>query len=133
MNSGIRQGCPLSPLIFAVVLDVFLRRLCRRQPRALCRAYADDLGVTVPELMSALPELQELFLELAAVAGLHVNIAKTALIPLFCADVEDIRREIARCCPGWAGIRITFSARYAFIANKSKGMIGVECTEARLK
>ena len=40
---GIRQGCQLSPLIFAVIADPFLRVLARKLGRdGLIRAFADD-------------------------------------------------------------------------------------------
>ena len=40
MTRGIRQGCPFSPLIFAVVVDVLLRRLARvLQPGGRLESY----------------------------------------------------------------------------------------------
>eukprot|EP00400_MALV-I_sp_L67-5_P000289 gene289-782_t len=49
---GIWQGCPLSPLIFAVVADILLRYLQKiiLQDKGKVRAFADDTAVALKDL-----------------------------------------------------------------------------------
>ena len=45
-TNGVRQGCPLSPVLFALCLDPFIRRVTSLLgSRGVLRAYADDMAV----------------------------------------------------------------------------------------
>ncbi len=78
-TAGVRQGCPLSPLLCSVVVDILLRRLCRLYVSSTLRAFADDIGIVVSSYRM-LSGLLSLFDEFAKKSGLHLNLPKTVLI-----------------------------------------------------
>ena len=57
VDSGIRQGCLLSPQIFAIAADILLRRIQRKISRITCKAFADDIGLVGPDASMLLESL----------------------------------------------------------------------------
>ncbi|XP_037067956.1 uncharacterized protein LOC119089394 [Pollicipes pollicipes] len=55
---GVRQGCPLSGLLFNIAMEPVLRAL--RQSDVRCPAYADDLALIVPSAAAVAPALRVL-------------------------------------------------------------------------
>ena len=73
ISAGVRQGCPLSPLLFAIISDVLLRRLSRTIPRALVRAYADDLAMVLRSSREHLSTLESTFFEYGIISGMKLH------------------------------------------------------------
>ncbi len=94
IRSGIRQGWPLTTLLFAVCGDLLLRRLQQLLPGDLCRAYADDIGLVAKDLFASAEVFVKVFEEFAEISGLTLNLVKTVFVPLGDASVEVFRREL---------------------------------------
>ena len=111
-TSGVRQGCPLSPPLFAVVADLLLRCLGTMLPECLTRAFADDTAIVVPEFSTHAPTIMKTFREFAKISNLHLNIDKTGLVPLWESTAKSVRRWLMDDFPSWAKVDIAWSARY---------------------
>ena len=108
---GVRQGCPLSPLLLAASSDLLLERI-GRLCGAFRRAYADDTAVILRDGLPSVRMLGDIFEEFARISGLGLNISKTVVVPLFVVDAPDLRAAIASRVPGWGQIGIEDHARY---------------------
>ena len=89
IGSGIRQGCPLSPLLFAAATDILLRLLAKRFPAMLARAFADDTAAVTADIFEDADALLEVFETYARMSGLRLNLRKTVIIPLCTTPIED--------------------------------------------
>uniref|UniRef100_A0A670K2B4 Reverse transcriptase domain-containing protein n=1 Tax=Podarcis muralis TaxID=64176 RepID=A0A670K2B4_PODMU len=86
---GTRQGCPLSPLLFIIVLEILNERLREStKVRGIkvgkrefkIKAYADDMVLTLEEPKDSVEEALQKIEEFGAVAGFRVNKSKTKML-----------------------------------------------------
>ena len=104
LQSGVRQGCPMSPIIYALVAEVLLDNLQSIDRDLLLRAYADDTAIVVRNLYETGPKLAEAFHEFEQVSGLKLNLRKSIIVALSNDDnTTDITRTKNLSIPRWAG------------------------------
>ncbi|KAJ0398589.1 hypothetical protein P43SY_003195 [Pythium insidiosum] len=102
VRTGIRQGCPLAPLLFVLAINTLLEALSS-DPRLPGVAvldevvtgvgYADDTGVflTHPSEEAALLEILH---EFGKASGLRVNINKSVVVALAAAGPSAVHRDM---------------------------------------
>ncbi len=88
IDAGIRQGCPLSPLLLALVIDLLLRRLQKHLPNCTIRAFADDIAIVMNDVVQDMPIIRKIFHEFSQISNLDLNLPKCVMIPLWEGDVE---------------------------------------------
>ena len=84
LKTNTRQGCPLSPLLFNIVLDVLTRAI--RQEKKKCiqigkeevklSLFADDLIVYLENPIFSAPNLLKLISNLNKVSGYKIHVQK---------------------------------------------------------
>ena len=122
MLCGVRQGCPISPLLFAAAVDVLLRILQKRVPGGIFRAFADDIGGVLEDWDRDQPIIEQVFKEFAGMSGLELNIKKTVLIPLWETGDSDMRRFLSDSGSQWGNMSIENSGTYlGFVVGPGRG------------
>ena len=86
LRSGIRQGCPLSPLLYNIVLEVLARAIKEekeikgiqiRKEKVKVSLFADDMILYIENLKDSIRKLLELISEFSKVAGYKINTQKS--------------------------------------------------------
>ena len=122
LSAGIRQGCPLSPLLFVVTVDMLLRELESLVPDALIRAFADDTAMVVRSMFLKGSAIISTFKEFGCISGLHLNLPKTALVPLWTADMVAAQQQVMNELPDWSGVDVVDCCTYlGFMTGPGKG------------
>jgi len=111
VESGVRQGCPLSAAIYVIATDAVLRYiLAHVRPTDCLRAYADDLEPVLYELWETLPSLQSAFDVIAAACSLELNVDKCYLIPGWNHSNRNVKALLREQVPSRARFEITKAA-----------------------
>ena len=112
MECGVRQCCPISPLLFAASIDILLRYIILNLEkiedtsedgavRGAIKAFADDIGAVIEDWDRDGPKLEAIFREFAIMSGLEFNNPKTVAIPLWDEPLPDIKQTLGISMPAW--------------------------------
>ena len=106
LRSRTRQGCPLSPLLFNIVLEVLAMAIRKEKEvkgiqigkeEVILSLFAEDMTLCIENPKDATRKLLELINEFGKVAGYKIN-AQKSLAFLYTTD-EKSEREIKATLP----------------------------------
>ena len=107
IKRGVKQGCPLSPLLFIICIDFLLHSLDKLS-RTEIYGYADDIALATRSVSNILRALR-LIAAFSRFSDLHINAKKTAIVstrPPSTTTRARLDRE------GWKDILFVDRAKY---------------------
>ena len=109
IERGVKQGCPLSPLLFLVAYDPLLEALARN-PATHLFAFADDIAIFTDSVSSITPSLLEIS-KFSILSGLGINKNKSVVIPTGDPSTWDSTQAQLCHCP-WPDLTIQASGTH---------------------
>ncbi|KAL3675262.1 hypothetical protein R1sor_025210 [Riccia sorocarpa] len=102
VERGVRQGCPLAPLLFALVSQPFMSMISDAERRGSLQGleikpgqsithqlFADDVGLCLAAKEECFLELSRILDKFQVVSGAKVNLAKSRVMPMGKVEVPD--------------------------------------------
>ena len=137
LGRGTRQGCPLSPLLFALAIEplAIVLRICkdfkgllREGQEFKVSLYADNLLLYMSDPTSSLPHLLDILKRLVGVSGYKLNVQKSELLPInskaaaLPSDMFPFKRvqEGFRYIEVTLNLSTTFTKNFTALLNKCK-------------
>ena len=141
LRSGTRQGCPLSPLLFNIVLEVSasvirqhkeIKGIQVSQEEVKLSLFTDDMILYMENPKDSTKKLLELIHEFSKVAGHKINAEKS--VAFLYTNNEATEREIKELIPFtvapktiiYLGINLTKEVKNLYIENYRKLMKEIE-------
>jgi hypothetical protein len=116
---GVRQGCPLSGSLFALIFHPVIVTISDSLYRSAMNVghdifgYADDLALILHDLWKQLVPLDRTLADVASATGLYINWKKVQLVPLWRnPDLPYLLRRLSATCPRWKPAKLALSAKY---------------------
>ena len=105
LRAGIRQGCPLSPLSFNIVLELLAKAIREEKEikgiqirkEVKLSLFADDMILYIENPKDSIRKLLELISEFSKVAGYKINTRKS--LAFLCTNSEKSERAIKGSIP----------------------------------
>jgi hypothetical protein len=109
IGRGVKQGCPLSPLLFIIVIDTIIH-LIMKEPRICIRAYADDIGFGFSaDFEECLLHITNTIEAYCRASGAAVNQKKTVIVTTLPPGPETLA---AKTSSAWPQIKFVNQAKY---------------------
>ena len=122
LETGVRQGCPLSPLLYATVAEVLLDKIEQQCPGTLTRCYADDTALVINNFWDEAPILQDIFQQFSEISGLRLNLQKCIILPLDEGELDTFRDRLHNQVPAWTSMQTARKGKYlGFYVGPGKG------------
>ena len=114
--TGTKQGCPASPLIFIIAMDLMLRKIERCKDVYMVKAYMDDMGVLVEEGKN-LNAIWKIIKEYESAVGSQLSVEK-------CTRMETVKGACTGSGAQWALAPIVDKSTYLGIVIANAGRVG---------
>ena len=111
-RTGVRQGCPISPLLFVLGIDFLLRIIKEQAPSSIVAAFADDIGMVMESWEDVCVVFKE-FERFGKATNLWLNWQKTVIVPLGTyTDLLSAKESFVSHCAPSADCQVANTAKY---------------------